>query len=230
MDTDTLDKLDRIIIEPEVKATACVIWLHGLGADGHDFEPIVPTLNLPADSGIRFIFPHAPKRPVTINQGAVMRAWYDLYSMDLERNIDRQGIDQSSAAIEAIIAEQLEQGMASERIVLAGFSQGGVMALHIGLRYPQRLAGILALSCYLASGASLAKEGQPANQATPVFISHGEKDNLLPVALGEMAVQQLKDAGYPVSWAAYPMAHELCYQQIVDISHWLQARLLTASG
>ena len=176
------DLLECIELPPAGEADAAVIWLHGLGADGHDFPPIVPELQLPADHGIRFLFPHAPTRPVTINGGMVMRAWYDILSMDFERRADEAGVRASAEALAALIARERERGVPSERIVLAGFSQGGAIALHEGLRHPERLGGIIALSTYLACDGDLEGERTAANQDVPIFQAHGTHEPIPSMA------------------------------------------------
>ena len=177
------DLLDTIEIGTAPNPEAAVIWMHGHGADGHDFEPIVPELGLPARPAIRFVFPHAPLRPVTINQGDVMRAWYDVRALAGVRREDEAGVRQSAPQIEALIAREQQRGVAPGRLVLAGFSQGGAMALHVGLRHPDRLAGILALSCYLPLGGALAAEMAPANRDVPIWWAHGEHDPMIPLAM-----------------------------------------------
>lgn len=214
--------LERIIIEPSSNATRCVIWLHGLGDSGAGFSPIVPVLNLPADHQIRFIFPHAPEQAVTINQGVVMRSWYDIKSMDLHNRADITGVMESEKRLHALIQEQIDSGIAADKIVLAGFSQGGVISLFSGLRYPQKLAGILAMSCYLPSPDKLPTELSPANQQTPIMQYHGEQDEVVPVSAGKMANTLLVDAGYAAQWVTYPMPHTVVAEQLADISTWLQ--------
>src|SRR5262245_6396447 len=206
----------------EEPARASVIWLHGLGADGHDFEPIVPELDLPREQSIRFIFPHAPIRPVTLNNGMRMRAWYDLYDLEEHGRADEAGLRASAAAIEALIALEVERGTPSERIVLAGFSQGGALALHTALRHGARLAGIVALSAYLPLRSKVAAERNAANASTPVFIAHGRLDPVLPFAAGEGARDELIQLGYPVTWKAYQMPHSVCAEEVVDISAFLR--------
>jgi phospholipase/carboxylesterase len=206
------------------KPVASVIWLHGLGADGHDFKPIVPELAHFLRPATRFIFPHAEVRPVTVNGGYPMRAWYDIYSFENRDRQDETGIKSSDAIVRALIARENSRGIPNERIVLAGFSQGGAMALHTGTRLMPPLAGIMALSCYLILPARLLAERAAATMATPVFQAHGESDNVLPLALGESARDQLQSAGYQVEWHQYPMAHSVSQEEIADIGHWLAAR------
>jgi phospholipase/carboxylesterase len=213
--------LDRIEIETAADPEAAVVWMHGLGADGHDFEPIVPELRLPARPRLRFVFPHAPLRPVTINQGHVMRAWYDVRALAGVRREDEAGVRQSARQIEALIARERQRGIAPGRLVLAGFSQGGAMALHVGLRYPDRLAGILALSCYLPVAGTLAAEMSPANRDVPIFWAHGDHDPLIPLAMAEQSREQVGSLGYRIEWRRYPMPHAVCAEEIADVARWL---------
>ena len=199
-----------------------VIWLHGLGADGHDFAPIVPELGLPADAAVRFIFPHAPEQPVTINGGYVMRAWYDIYSMDFVRGEDESGIEQSRKAVTGLMQQLNEQGIADDSIVLAGFSQGGAIVLHTGLRHPQTLAGIMALSTYVPLADSLESQAHEANAQTPVFMAHGNADPVVPFALGERSRELLQTRQQPLQWREYPMEHNVCAEEIRDIGQWLR--------
>lgn len=219
--------LDTLIVGPDQQATASTIWLHGLGADGYDFEPIVPELRLP--DSVRFIFPHAPVRPVTLNDGICMRAWYDIESLrEAGRRDDIAGISASQHQIEQLIAAEVELGVGPERIVLAGFSQGGAIALHTGLRYPQRLAGIIALSTYLPLYDRLQDERHPANAHTPVFMAHGVYDPVVPIELGELSRDRLLAAGQPVEWRQYIAKHTVCIEKILDLAAWLR-RLLALS-
>lgn len=216
--------LERIVIEPQVEATAVVIWLHGLGDSGAGFAPVVPALGLPVDHSIRFIFPHAPEQAVTINGGYIMRAWYDIKSMDLHDRADMQGVMASELSVLALIDEQIAAGIPSERIVLAGFSQGGVMSLFTGLRYPHKLAGIMALSCYLPTGDVLPSQLTVANADTPILQRHGEQDDVVPLSAGLLAKEALIAGGYPVQWQTYPMPHSVIPVQLKAISAWLQQR------
>ncbi|MDH3282781.1 MAG: alpha/beta hydrolase [Gammaproteobacteria bacterium] len=202
-----------------------VIWLHGLGADGHDFEPIVPALKIPTDPVVRFVFPHAPMRPVTINGGMVMRAWYDITGMEMVRNEDTAGIEQSAAQVRSLIAEQNRDGIPTARIILAGFSQGGAIALHTGLRYAEPLAGIMALSTYVPLKERLAQDATAANLGTPVFMAHGTYDPVIPLALGDESRKLLQQLGYAVEWRTYPMQHAVNPEEIDDIGRWLRARM-----
>lgn len=219
------DLLECIELPPAGEADAAVIWLHGLGADGHDFPPIVPELQLPADHGIRFLFPHAPTRPVTINGGMVMRAWYDILSMDFERRADEAGVRASAEALAALIARERERGVPSERIVLAGFSQGGAIALHEGLRHPERLGGIIALSTYLACDGDLEGERTAANQDVPIFQAHGTHDPMVQHERGTAARDRLLGLGYGIEWHEYPMMHQVCLEEIQALGTWLRGRL-----
>lgn len=218
------EPLQAIEIETRPKPSHSVIWLHGLGADGNDFVPIVQELSLPP-LGIRFVFPHAPMRPVTINGGFVMRAWYDISGQEMTRKEDELGLRQSQKMIEQLLAKETARGVPESRIVLAGFSQGGVIALQTSLRQPQRLAGVMSLSAYLALGAKLDKERSAANNATPIFLGHGTQDGIVPLALGTATRDRLIKLGYDVDWHQYPMAHSVCAEELRDISAWL-ARVL----
>lgn len=217
--------LETVVIEPQDTHRASVIWLHGLGADGHDFEPIVPALQLPAQAGVRFLFPHAPVRPVTINGGMQMRAWYDILALGLDSAEDADGIEASRAEVETLIAAEQAAGIAPDRIVLAGFSQGGAIALHAALRHPRRLAGVVGLSTYLPLRDRLDDETSPANQDIPVFMAHGSLDPMVPQQLGEWSRDRLQDSGYAVAWHSYPMQHEVVLDEIRDLGAWLAARL-----
>jgi phospholipase/carboxylesterase len=213
---------DAVEIQTGRNPQAAVIWLHGLGADGHDFEPIAPELVRPSDRPLRFVFPHAPVRPVTLNGGYAMRAWYDIIAIDRRVAEDEQGIRASQALVTELIRRENARGIPTERIVLAGFSQGGAMALFCGTRYPQRLAGILALSCYQVLATRFDAERLPANQATPIFLAHGMQDPVVVPALGEAARRQLEAAGFAVEWHAYSMPHAVCPQEVADIAAWLR--------
>ena len=213
---------EAVEIETGRNPQAAIIWLHGLGADGHDFEPIVPELVRPTDRPLRFVFPHAPMRPVTLNGGYVMRAWYDIIAIDRRAAEDEQGIRASQALVTELIRGENARGIPSERIVLAGFSQGGAMALFCGTRYPQRLAGIIGLSCYQVLATRFDAERLPANQDTRIFLGHGMQDPVVIPALGEAASRQLQAAGYVVEWHAYSMPHSVCPQEVIDIAAWLR--------
>lgn len=203
--------------------TASIIVLHGLGADGNDFVAIAEELDLRAIGPVRFVFPHAPTMPVTINGGYVMRAWYDILGTDLARREDEAGLRRSQALVEGLIARERRRGVESMRIVLAGFSQGGAVALHTALRAPHALAGVLALSTYLPLAPTLANERSAANAATPIFMAHGTADSVLPLRLGESSRRALEALGYKVEWHVYPMAHAVCAEEISTIGGWLAA-------
>lgn len=202
-----------------------VLWLHGLGADGHDFAPIVPELLRPHWPALRFVFPHAPVRPVTINNGVPMRAWYDIVSMDFATRADAAGIAESVAQVEALIAREAERGIPASRLVLAGFSQGGAVALTAGLRRSEPLAGLVALSTYLPGGQAVAAQRHPDAVSQPVFFAHGDGDPVVPLQYGLDSAQALKAAGFDVDWHRYPMAHQVCAQEIADLVQWLDRRL-----
>ena len=214
--------LPTVELNPATAPVAVVIWLHGLGADGHDFESIVPQLRLPPELPVRFVFPHAPEIPVTAFGGQRARAWFDF---NPAVGVDVPGLKKSAAQIRDLMQNEIDNGMPAERILLAGFSQGGVMAFHTGLYYPKRLAGILALSTFLAEGEKLADAKSAANERIPVLMCHGQQDAVLPMALGKSSLANLKSAGYAVEWREYPMAHEVCLEEIQDISRWLQTVL-----
>jgi len=217
--------LDAVEIEPEKPAAHAVLWLHGLGADGHDFEPIVPLLQLDPALQVRFVFPHAPSIPVTINGGMVMPAWYDIREVDLNRRHDEAGIRESAGKVTALIQREEERGIPSDRLVLAGFSQGGAVALHVALRHPEPLAGILALSSYLVLEDTLEAEMHPANCRTPLFQAHGTFDPTVPLERGLRARDRLRELGYPVEWEEYPMMHEVCPEEIMRVGAWLSTRM-----
>lgn len=217
--------LDCIEIEPDSAADAAVIWLHGLGADGNDFVPVVDELGLPDNHGVRFVFPNAPARPVTINGGMVMRAWYDILGVDVASKEDGEGINASGRKVEELIAREVDRGISAERIVLAGFSQGGAIALHTALRHKARLAGIMALSSYLPLRDSLDAEASSNNQDTPIFWAHGQSDPMIPMPLGEGSRKRLESAGYTVAWHSYNMQHEVCLEEIHAIGAWLRGVL-----
>ncbi|MBI5450333.1 MAG: dienelactone hydrolase family protein [Gammaproteobacteria bacterium] len=207
-------------------ATASIIWLHGLGADGHDFSGIIPQLGLPAAPALRFIFPHAPRRPVTINHGYVMRAWYDILGEGMLRHEDAAGIQTSASLIEQLIAREIERGIPSQRIFLAGFSQGGAMVLHVGLRHASPLGGVIALSTYLPLAATLPLQRHPANAAIPILMIHGDCDDIIPLPMAEISRQALEKSGYHPQWRCYPgMGHSVCIDEIQTIGRWLVERL-----
>jgi phospholipase/carboxylesterase len=216
-----MEDLQRIEIATGREPSAAVIWLHGLGADGWDFVPIVRELGLPEDLVVRFVFPHAPVRPVTINNGYRMRAWYDIAMSDIGRLPDERGIRESQAHLEALIDEERSRGIPASRIVLAGFSQGGAIALHTGLRHAEPLAGILALSTYLPLAEALPREASDANAAVPVFMAHGTEDPVIPLSLAESSHAALEARGIRPQWHAYPMPHSVCAEEVADIGQWL---------
>jgi phospholipase/carboxylesterase len=221
--------LPAVEIETGREPRYSVIWLHGLGADGHDFEPIVDELDLARLPAIRFVFPHAPMRPVTINAGYVMRAWYDIVSQDFARGReDEQGVRVSARQIEALMARENARGIADGHIVLAGFSQGGAIALHAGLRHPRRLAGILALSTYVPLAETLAAEAHAANRDVPIFMAHGRGDSVIPYAFGERSGELLRAQGYAIAWHGYFADHTLCMEELRDIETWLHEVLAAA--
>lgn len=215
--------LSCVEIEPQKarqSADAAVIWLHGLGADGHDFAPIVPELRLPQSLAVRFVFPHAPSIPVTINGGLRMPAWYDILALDIDRQIDNRQLLASAAAVGALIEREISRGVDTRRIVLAGFSQGGAVALQVALSYPRPLAGLLAMSTYFATQKTVVPH--PANKNIPILVLHGDHDPMVPAALGQRTVAALRGLGYAPDYQSYPMAHEVCAEEIADISVWLQ--------
>jgi phospholipase/carboxylesterase len=220
-----MSKLETIELETGKNPAAAVIWMHGLGADGNDFVPIVEQLDLGGTLNARFVFPHAPMRPVTINNGFVMRAWYDVSFGDLEgksRKADEQGVRDSEAQIGVLVEREVKRGIAVGRIVLAGFSQGGAIALQTGLRYPERLAGIMALSTYLPLAAVLPQEASPANKQTSIFLAHGIYDPVVPYLMGTTSRMTLAGLGYPVEWHEYPMQHSVCAEEVQDVGRWLR--------
>jgi phospholipase/carboxylesterase len=220
--------LPFVEIESAPQPTAAVIWLHGLGADGNDFAGLVPELNLAGCPPIRFIFPHAPSIPVSVNGGYVMPAWYDLLGLDLVSKQDAAGIQKSEAAIQALMANEVARGIPAERIVLAGFSQGCAMALHTALRLPQKIAGVMALSGYLPLADRFASERHAANATTPIFMAHGTQDPVVVLARGEDSRDALVALGHPVQWHTYPMPHSVHPKEIADISDFLRQVLGTA--
>ena len=212
--------LEVIELETGPKPRAAVIWLHGLGADGHDFEPIVPELGLPASLPVRFIFPNAPQRPVTINMGMRMRAWYDILQMGGGKE-DENGIRESQSQIEALIAGEVKRGIPHGKIVLAGFSQGGAIVLQTGLRHAERLAGVMALSTYLPLSNTLEKERSAANRDLPIFMAHGKFDGMIPMDRAALSRDAMRALGYAVDWREYPMQHSVCPEEIADIAAFL---------
>ena len=219
-----MNYLPCIEVEPQIPADAVVIWLHGLGADGHDFEPVVPELKLPDTSAIRFIFPHAPSIPVTINNGMVMPAWYDILDMSIDKKVDEKQLLASSQAITALIDKVISRGIDSTRIVIAGFSQGGAVGYQAALTYTKPLAGLIAMSTYFATSASILPSKE--NKSLPIQIYHGRMDPVVPEPLGKIAYEGLKVLGYSVNYQTYPMQHSVCAEEINDISRWIQKILL----
>ncbi len=213
--------LDTLEIESAPNPSAAVIWMHGLGADGYDFAPIVQQLDLSNCPAIRFVFPHAPSMPVSINGGYVMPAWYDLFNQDLQKREDEAGLRASQNAIERLIAKEKSRGITADRIVLAGFSQGCAMALQTGLRHPEKLAGLLCLSGYVPLQATVAAERHPANQHTAIFMAHGNADNVVPFARAQQSRDLLQTLAYNVEWHEYTMQHSVCEKEIADIGAWL---------
>jgi len=222
MITKTVDCLPAVEIETSTCPTHAIVWLHGLGADGNDFLPIVNELELLPETSIRFVFPHAPERPVSINNGYIMRAWYDICHADFNNRQDESGIRDSQKAIDALIEKEIQRGIPSKHILLAGFSQGGAMALQAGLRQTNPLAGIIALSCYLPLAETLTTEASAANASTRIFMAHGIYDPVIPITHAIASREKLLTANYPLEWHEYPMAHSVCEQEIVDISCWLR--------
>ncbi|MDT8363759.1 MAG: alpha/beta hydrolase [Nitrosomonas sp.] len=218
--------LDTIEVTTDANPSHTVIWMHGLGADGNDFVPVIQMLDLPAAS-VRFIFPHAPLRSVSVNGGLRMRAWYDIKHANLSKDEDEDGLQASEQAIAALIRQENQRGIASDQIILAGFSQGGAMALQTGLRYPEMLAGVMVLSAYLPLANIAMQQAHPANRKTPVFMAHGEDDPIVPIHLAIASRQCLRAEHYTVEWHQYPMAHSVCDQELTDISRWLTKILTT---
>ena len=217
----TSNLLPTVEIETGSDPDYAIIWLHGLGADGNDFIPIINELEMVAKKEIRFIFPHAPMRPVTINAGYVMRAWYDIQGVNINSLEDETGIRDSQHAIDALIGNEINRGIASRNIVLIGFSQGGAIALQTGLRQENKLAGIMALSCYLPLSTTLSNEAHPANATIPIFMAHGTYDPVVPISLAITSRDKLYQANYTPDWHEYPMEHTVCAQEISDIDRWL---------
>lgn len=213
--------LDCVIVDPSDCPKSSVIWCHGLGADGHDFESLVPYLEVPPELNTRFVFPHAPIQPVTLNGGAPMRAWFDVYELAFDAKQDEYGIRESQAAIEKLIAREKSLGIPAKKIVVAGFSQGGALALQVGLRYEERLAGIMVLSSFLPLEDSLADERSDLNNNTPIFMAHGRHDPVVPIAWGERSLEKLKEMAYEPKWRQYPVDHSISPQEVLDIGAWL---------
>ena len=225
MTHEMLESEDGVTLRPADAPNASVIWLHGLGADGYDFVPVVPELRLPATLAIRFVFPHASVRPVTVNGGYEMRAWYDITALTAAGRDDAAGLDDSVARIAALIAAERSLGIPAARLVLAGFSQGGAVALHAALTHGEPLAGVIALSTYLPHAASLSARRSPASRALPVLMCHGTEDPVVALSMGLAARDALTADGLQVEWHTYPMAHEVSARELLDVSRWLTARL-----
>lgn len=219
-----MQDLQYIEIETGENPTASVIWLHGLGASGHDFEPVVPELGLPQDAAVRFIFPHAPNLPVTINGGMSMPAWYDIKAMDIDRVVDTEQLKASADAVAKLIDREKEKGVPADRIIIAGFSQGGAVAYELGLSYPERLGGILALSTYFATANTVQRS--EANAGVPISVYHGTFDPVVPESLGVRSVESLKEMGYDPEYQTFPMEHSVCLEEVQDIGRFIRRHLL----
>ncbi len=224
MQDQTANALTVVEKETGADPQLSIIWMHGLGADANDFVPAVPALSLGPDRPLRFIFPNAPLRPVTINGGMVMPAWFDVHGIDMESRVDEAGVRESAAAIDRLVGQEIDRGVPAHRILLAGFSQGGAVALFSALRYPQALGGVIALSTYLPAKAQVDTEASEANRHIPIFMAHGQFDNVLPFTLGEQSRDWLTKTGYPVEWKSYPMEHSVIPRELADIRGFLSAR------
>jgi phospholipase/carboxylesterase len=220
--SDLESALECVIVETGPKPSFSIIWMHGLGADGHDFEPLVAELVESGMPSLRFVFPHAPVRPVTLNNGYRMRAWYDIVGIDRRSAEDFAGLQASAKAIGALVRREQDDGITPARIAVAGFSQGGAMALHIATRASEKFAGVIALSCYLPLARELATRKQAANDQTPIFMAHGVQDPVVPYALGDESRRELEKAGYAVEWHSYPMPHAVCEPEVADIRGFLK--------
>lgn len=221
-----MPQLEAVEMSTGEDPSAAIIWLHGLGADGHDFEPVVPLLLWPGAPAMRFVFPHAPVRAVTVNAGMRMRAWYDILTIDSDRGHDAAGIDESLGQVAALIEREQRRGIAPNRVVLAGFSQGGAIALQLALRYPHRLAGLIVLSSYLLRADRIQAQAHAVNRGLPVFVAHGTMDPVVPFSMGESAAHTLRSLGYQVEWRSYPLAHTISAEEIGHIAVWLRQRLV----
>ncbi len=219
--------VEKIEYETGSDPTWAVIWLHGLGADGHDFEPVAPQLGFSDQPAVRFVFPHAPVRPITINGGMSMRGWYDIREMAINRQEDRAGLEESQQIVESLIAIENQRGIPSERIFLAGFSQGGAVSLFTGLRHAEKLAGIIALSTYLPDAGSTEAERHPANHTRPILMAHGIGDPIIPLIMAEDSRDTLNSMGYQTEWLSYPMEHSVCMEEIRDIAGFLRRQIET---
>ena len=222
--------LETVTVETGPNPRYTIIWMHGLGADGHDFEPLVPELVVATMPALRFLFPHAPVRPVTVNNGYPMRAWYDIAGIDRHSAEDSKGIAETSDSIAGLIHREHARGIDSAHILLAGFSQGGAMALHLATRHPDKFAGVIALSCYLPLARELSKTRNSANQSTPIFMAHGTLDPVVPYMLGAESRQLLEGAGFSIEWHAYPMPHSLCEPEVADLRSWLARVCVTRAS
>ncbi len=220
--------LPSIQIETKNYPTHSIIWMHGLGADGNDFVPIINELDLSPGTAIRFIFPHAPERSVSINSGFAMRAWYDIIDPEIRNVEDEEGIRCSQAAIGVLVEQEIQRGILPRDIILAGFSQGGVMALHTGLRYKKQIGGIVALSCYLSLPDRLNAEINHANQNVPILMAHGSQDTVIPISRAKESMDKLLQSGCAIEWHEYEMEHTVCGKEILDISEWLNKRIKQA--
>lgn len=218
-------KLSFVEVNPTQTPKALIVWLHGLGDSGHGFAPIVPELQLPDSLALRFVFPHAPVRPVTINGGMQMNAWYDIKTMDLDNRADEQGVLASAQLVSQLLDDEIAKGIKPERIILAGFSQGGVIALHLAGRLPYKLAGVMAMSTYMSKGEKLGAEKLDVNLTTPIFMAHGTQDEVVPLSAGLKAKQTLAQNGFEVYWHEYPMGHTLCIEQLAHIRGFIEQTL-----
>ncbi len=225
-----MNQLPFVDVPASGEVKAAVVWLHGLGDSGHGFAPIVPELRLPAGHGIRFLFPHAPEQRVTINNGMVMRAWYDIKTWDLQNRADEAGVRQSALLVQNLLDKVIASGIPAEKIILAGFSQGGVIALHLLPRLPYKIAGVMALSTYMAVPDALKTEMNTLNKTTPVLVAHGTADPVVPMQAGQLAFNALKYAGFNVRWQDYRMEHSVCAQEVADISRFIQQQLLVGTS
>lgn len=214
-----------VSVEPQGEAKACVIWLHGLGADGFDFQPIVPYLRLPENLNVRFLFPHAEVMPVTVNGGMEMRAWYDILEMNIDRKVDKASLLKSSQRIANLVNEQISQGIPADKILLVGFSQGGAVAYQTALTFAEPLAGLVALSTYMATEEEIEASRTDANNELPIWVAHGTVDQVVPVQLGEQAYANLENMNYQPSWNAYPIGHEVAIEEIEALGRWMSQRL-----
>ncbi|WP_415882329.1 alpha/beta hydrolase [Neptuniibacter sp. QD34_54] len=214
-----------VSVEPQGEAKACVIWLHGLGADGFDFQPIVPYLRLPENLNVRFLFPHAEVMPVTVNGGMEMRAWYDILEMNIDRKVDKASLLKSSQRIANLVNEQIAQGIPADKILLVGFSQGGAVAYQTALTFAEPLAGLVALSTYMATEEEIEASRTDANKELPIWVAHGTVDQVVPVQLGEQAYANLENMNYQPSWNAYPIGHEVAIEEIEALGRWMSQRL-----